>query len=99
MVSRDWDIDDYIGRLMPDCDSSLAEQFSAKSKPKKHVKKHEITDSLLEDCYVLLADIIGRNGNAYLPIFERLHVEIEAREKQKEMLRKAKLLSRNEPTL
>jgi len=99
MVSRDWDIDDYIGRLMPDCDSSLTDQFAGKSKSKKHVKKHEITDSLLEDCYVLMADIIDRYGNAYLSIFERLHVEIETREKQKEMLRKAKLLSRDKPQL
>lgn len=99
MVCRDWDIDDYIGRLMPDCDSSLTDQFAAKSKSKNKIKKSEITDGLLEDCYVLLADIIGRHGNAYLPIFERLHVEIEAREKQKEMLRKAKMLSQDKPTL
>jgi len=99
LVSRDWHIDDYIERLLPDKNSSLAAQFEVKSNPKRHLTKKDITDDLLEGCYVLLADIISRHGNAYFPIFERLHIEIETREKQKEMLIKAKNISRGKPKL
>lgn len=84
---------------MPDKNSSLAAKFEVKSNSQKHLTKQDITDDLLQDCYVLLADIIDRHGNTYLPIFERLHVEIETREKQKEMLQKAKNISRDKPKL
>ena len=84
---------------MPDKNTSLAAKFEAKSNPQEHLTKQDITDDLLQDCYVLLANIIDRHGNAYLPIFERLHVEIENREKQREMLQKARTISRGKPKL
>lgn len=99
MVSRDWHIDDYIELLMPAENTRLAPQFECKARREKVLTKEDITDDLLDECYIMVAKIIDSYGDAYLPIFERLHAEIKAREKQKEMLRKAKNISRDKPTL
>jgi len=49
----------------------------------------EITDERLRQAYRKIAEIIslqGRRGEAYLPIFTRLHKEIQSRESNKSLL-------------
>ena len=99
MRSRRWLIDDYIERLKPWRMAALASEFQKKALPPHELKKKDITDELLEECYLALAFIVDRYGEVYLPIFERLHLEIEERKKTKALLKEARQLSSKKPIL
>jgi hypothetical protein len=46
-----------------------------------------VTDERLHDAYRTMAQIVSLHGEAYLPIFARLHEEFECRKGEKSMLR------------
>lgn len=47
-----------------------------------HYTKEDITLELIEECYQFMALIVDKYGDTYLPIFIRLHKEIEKRKEQ-----------------
>lgn len=51
-----------------------------------HIEKDDITIELLLDCYHIVARIVERYGDTYLPIFIRLHKEIENRKEHDRMM-------------
>lgn len=99
LVSREWHIDDYVERLKPVRMASISTEFVQTARRHEKIEKHDVTDELLEECYVLVAKIVDCYGDAYLPIFERLHYELEQRRKQKDLINIAKRISKGEPTL
>ena len=89
-----WQIRDSIGPLLPDR-GSLVEAFS--SEPEIDLREIDVTLELLEECYIFMAHIVKSYGEHYLPIFERLHTEIETRKHQNKMLDKALIVSAKNP--
>jgi hypothetical protein len=55
-------------------------------KVKKVQYEHEITDEMIEECYKTAAKIVKQYGEAYLPIFERMHAEREKRQKNRDLM-------------
>jgi hypothetical protein len=55
-------------------------------KVKKIQHDHEITDEMIEDCYKIAAEVVKKHGEVYLPIFERMHNEREARIKNRDLM-------------
>lgn len=58
-------------------------------KIKKIQHEHEITDELIEECYKTAAQVVKQHGEAYLPIFERMHMEREKRIKNRSLMQMA----------
>ncbi len=48
-----------------------------------------LTDEDLQTAYLLIAGIVKKHGDAYLPIFKRVHEEVELRKKQNDLLQLA----------
>jgi hypothetical protein len=92
MDRDDWNVEDYLSRIVPKSGSGLKESFSVKAAPM--IEDHEVTDEILHDCYAVMAEVVTRYGDTYLPIFERIHKELEARKKRQALLDKALRLSR-----
>lgn len=44
-----------------------------------------ITDGELEKCYRTIACIVRDRGDKYLPVFQRIHQEVENRKGQREL--------------
>lgn len=84
MRKSDWAIDDYIDKLRPQPREYLSRSFAKSSSPE--LRDKDVSDQMLQDCYVVMADIVNRYGEEYLPIFQRLHEEIESRRMTKELL-------------
>ncbi len=93
---EDWNVEDYIDRLLP-VKGELSKVF--KFPPPQQIKKEEITYEMIEECYVFMAHIVRKYGEQYLPIFERLHFELEAQKRRQEMLNKAIAVSRRNPDI
>ena len=55
----------------------------------------EVDDERLKAAYVAMAEIVTTYGETYLPIFQRLHDELEARRSEKTMMNVAKEISNN----
>ena len=91
MVGDDWKVEDYLFRIMPNKNLSLRESFSGTAAPV--IEDHEITDEQLRECYAVMAEVITRYGDCYLPIFERIHKELETRKERQALLDKALKLS------
>ena len=87
MTDRPWCINDYIHKLYPRRVDGLSEQFFLSSKQIE--SEIEVTDEALYESYVVMATIIKLYGDQYLPIFERLKAEIDARDERKVLLDKA----------
>lgn len=49
-------------------------------------QNEELTMEELYECYNSLARIVKKYGNEYLPLFERVHNEIEMRKKKNRLL-------------
>lgn len=49
----------------------------------------------LQECYELMAYIVNKHGDDYLPLFERLHEEIEARKEKNNLLEIASKVAGN----
>ncbi|MBL4679990.1 MAG: hypothetical protein JKY88_04605 [Pseudomonadales bacterium] len=93
---KTWHIENYIGRLLPDR-GSLVEAFP--SRPAIDLREIDVTLELLEECYIFMAHIVKSYGEHYLPIFERLHSEIETRKHQNKMLDTALTISAKNPVI
>ncbi|MEP1305097.1 MAG: hypothetical protein ABJK11_11150 [Balneola sp.] len=52
----------------------------------------------LQECYELMAYIVNKHGDDYLPLFERLHEEIEARKEKNGLLEIAIKVAENNST-
>ncbi len=52
----------------------------------KQLKEEDITIEVLRDCYKIMAKVVSIQGEKFLPIFERLHMEIKLREKNKNLI-------------
>lgn len=91
MDGDDWKVEDYLSRIMPNKHLGLRESFSVKSAPM--IEDHEVTNEQLRECYAVMAEVITRYGDLYLPIFERIHRELEARKERQALLDKALKLS------
>jgi hypothetical protein len=80
----EWGPDDFIDKIaMRPRPVELPRIFnrnSAESAP-------PVTDERLEDAYRTMAEIVSLYGETYLPIFARLHEELECRKGEKSMLR------------
>ncbi len=57
------------------------------------LKENDISLSILQESYELVAHIVAKHGEVYLPIFERLHTEIEQRKDKDDMLAKARTIA------
>ena len=54
----------------------------------------EVDDERLEAAYIAMAEIVTTYGETYLPIFQRLHDELETRRSNKTMMNIAKEISK-----
>jgi hypothetical protein len=45
-----------------------------------------LSDDTLQKAYVIIAGIVTEHGEKYLPIFKRLHEEVEVRKAQRDLL-------------
>lgn len=52
-----------------------------------------VTDEKLQSAYLIIAGIVKQHGEKYLPIFKRMHEEIEVRKAQKNLLEIASRLA------
>ena len=93
----EWRVDDYIERLRPHRADTLSECFTASSR--KYFEEKDITDDMLIECYTVMAHIVKAHGDHYLPIFERLHSEIENRNAKRKLLDTALQVSKNSTLL
>ncbi len=91
---EEWNVEDYIDRLLP-VKGELSKAF--KFAPPQQIKKEEITYEVIEECYVFMAHIVRDYGEQYLPIFERLHVELDVYKERQKMLDKALSVSEKNP--
>lgn len=46
----------------------------------------KVTDELLESAYLIIAGIVTAHGEKYLPVFKRIHEEVQERKAQKNLL-------------
>jgi len=61
----------------------------------KHTHADELSMDELYDCYETLARIVKRYGKDYLPLFERVHKEIESRKSENRMVDIAHRVAKN----
>ncbi len=97
MADREWHINDYLGKLRPRRDDTLSDSFTASTR--LYIEEKDITDEMLFESYTIMAHIVSAHGDNYLPIFERLHTEVENRKAKKELIDTAIKLSKNDMLL
>ncbi|MCK9247111.1 MAG: hypothetical protein M0P11_09200 [Anaerolineaceae bacterium] len=84
MTKDSWDINIYRDKITPKVPVSLETSFTGNAAT--GFTDGEVTDEILEECYVVMARIVTLYGETYLPIFERLHREREDRMGRKALL-------------
>ena len=99
MGTREWNIDDYIERLKPAQMCALSSDFSRIMRRRKSLARSDITDEVLHESYILMANIVNLYGDIYLPIFERLHREIENSRRKRVLVKAARNISEKNPKL
>ena len=87
MPTREWRLENYLKKLYPNRGVSLPTTFDNVATPK--ILEQDISDELVEECYRIIAGVIATHGENYLPIFERLHVELSERDKRRKLLDEA----------
>ena len=87
---REWHVEACIEKLRP---GDLSDRFKVQGRP--HFEEEDITDEILKECYVTMARIVNQHGERYLPIFERIHAEIENRNAKRKLLEAALKISKN----
>ncbi len=92
MANRKWNLEASMSKLRPKSGGTLNDQFTDAARTV--LQDSDVTDEMLHDSYILMADIVRTHGEQFLPIFERLHSEIEAREAKKSLLDTAIRMSR-----
>ena len=80
-------IDDYLEKLYPRRCEKLSGHFAASSR--QCAEEIDVTDELLHESYLFMAHIVRTYGEPFLPIFERLHSEIEVRKEKRALLETA----------
>jgi hypothetical protein len=66
----------------------------------KQDKKNSLTLEELERCYIIAARVVAEFGDTYLPLFERMHREVEMAKKASELKRLAlAVVDENKKTL
>jgi len=80
---KDWDIDEVIRRYSPNINNDSSNQITQPN------KIETISYADIQDIYKLMANIITEHGEDYLPIFERLHDELEEHMEKRRLLSKA----------
>ena len=81
-TTKEWRVEDYVGRLMPQ-QYDLTKEFQSNSR--KRINDEDVTLEMVRDCLIIVAHIIKNCGEQYLPVFERLSLELENREKQQDL--------------
>jgi len=80
---NDWNIDEIIRRYSPNVYHESCDQIDL---PKKI---EAISYADIQEIYKLMANIVTEHGEDYLPIFERLHNELEDHMAKRKLLSKA----------
>ena len=80
---NDWNIDEIIRRYSPNIDHENSDPIDL---PKKI---EAISYADIQEIYKLMANIVTEHGEDYLPIFERLHNELEDHMAKRKLLSKA----------
>lgn len=86
-----WDIDACLRRIAPS-KGALCDSF--RSVARHNIRDEDVTDTMLEECYIMMANIVKDHGELYLPIFERLHEELKIRKSKKDLIGLAHRVSR-----
>jgi len=84
MSDREWTVDDCLEKLYPHRRENLSTSFTKVSSVE--IQDKDVTDTMLQESYVIMAEIVKTYGEQYLPIFERLHEEIDDRQKKRALL-------------
>lgn len=82
-IMNDWNIEDVIRRYSPNIYHKNSDPIDLP----KNVEAISYAD--IQEIYKLMADIVTEHGEDYLPIFERLHVELEEHMEKRRLLSKA----------
>ncbi len=94
-IMDDWDIDEIIRRYLPNTHNESSDPMTQPE------QIDTITYANIQETYELMANIVTEHGEEYLPIFERLHDELEGHLAKKKLLSKAFKISNkiNEPKM
>lgn len=84
MSEREWTADDYFAKLYPQPRGRLSNSFAKSSSGR--IQDKDVSDKILQESYIVMAEIVQTYGEQYLPIFERLHEEIDSRQQKRELL-------------
>lgn len=86
MPTYEWTITDYLSRLKPQRSNK---QSTSNSTKKKYDCDTEIRFEDIMDAYQVMARIVSQHGENFLPLFQRLHDEIEKRKSQFDLMKLA----------
>jgi hypothetical protein len=90
----DWGPNDFMGKIAIRARPvKLPHVFNRSST----VGTAPVTDEQVLDAYRTMAQIVSLHGDTYLPIFIRLHAELESRKSEKSMLKIAQEVAGFEP--
>ncbi|MBL3591682.1 MAG: hypothetical protein JMN24_18160 [gamma proteobacterium endosymbiont of Lamellibrachia anaximandri] len=89
MATLDWNVEDYLKRHRP----SINTKRQQTGRRINQLSKEDITLDDIINAYEVVARIVTIYGDIYLPIFERLHREIEEHKMKNKMLNIAKDIS------
>jgi importin-like protein len=87
MSERAWTVEDHLKKLLPRQPENLSDRFSESIR--QDLQDIDITDEVLTESYIFMANIIKIYGEQFLPIFERLHSEIAKRKEKRHILETA----------
>ncbi len=68
-------------------------EFKARIITPVHVKESEITTEMVQRCYDYMAKIVVERGEVCLPLFKRLHDELESRRANDNLMNLAKKIA------
>jgi len=82
MATHSWDVNRCINKLSP-----FSSGFKTNSpSPRKAMTDSEISFADIKTAYDYIALIVARYGKTYLPLFERLHQEIDIIRSEEQLL-------------
>lgn len=86
MPTLDWNVNDCLKR----CSPNIISYPQARGVDLNNLEAQDITFNDIVDAYKFMAEVVTIYGDKYLPIFERLHREIEEHKEKDELLELAK---------
>lgn len=93
MTTYEWSAEDCLNRLL----KRVSRQPDAKNIPHPIQSIEEVTLPTLTQAYQTAAKTVANYGEDYLPIFEKLHQEIDRMQNKNEMLAKALEIAVDKP--